>query len=280
MAMTEICPRITKEMLLRQCHEIGISAGDSIMVHAGLRSVGEILGGPDVLISALLETIGSDGTLMVYVGCQTPYDDVGRDIYSEADEAFILEHCPPFQPDRSRASRDFGAFAELFRTTPGVICSSNAGSRMAAYGAKAEFLTANHPVNYGLGKDSPLERFYEIGGKVILIGSDTDAVTILHYAEAIAPIKNKRLFNLKVPIEKSGETIWIDMEEYDSATGIRDWPDRFFAFIVEQYIQSRNLKAGLLGGASTYVLDAKDLVQFAVPIMVETANELDARHSE
>lgn len=276
--MTDICPRINKELLLRQCREIGINAGDAIMVHAGLRSVGEILGGPDVLISALIETIGSDGTLMVYVGCQTPYDDVGRNIYSEEDEAFILEHCPPFKPESSRASRDFGAFAELFRTTPGVICSSNAGSRMAAIGAKAEFLTANHPVNYGLGKDSPLERLYEIGGKVVLIGSDTDAVTILHYAEAIAPIKDKRKFNLKVPIEKSGKTIWIDMEEYDSATGIRDWPDRFFAFIVEQYIQARNLKAGLLGRARTYVLDAQDLVQFAVPIMVQTANDLDARN--
>lgn len=276
--MTDICPRINKEFLLRQCREIGINAGDAIMVHAGLRSVGEILGGPDVLISALIETIGSDGTLMVYVGCQTPYDDVGRNIYSEEDEAFILEHCPPFKPESSRASRDFGAFAELFRTTPGVICSSNAGSRMAAIGAKAEFLTANHPVNYGLGKDSPLERLYEIGGKVVLIGSDTDAVTILHYAEAIAPIKAKRKFNLKVPIEKSGKTIWIDMEEYDSATGIRDWPDRFFAFIVEQYIQTRNLKAGLVGRARTYVLDAQDLVQFAVPIMVQTANDLDARN--
>jgi aminoglycoside 3-N-acetyltransferase len=277
--MTDICPRINKELLLRQCREIGINAGDAIMVHAGLRSVGEILGGPDVLISALIETIGSDGTLMVYVGCQTPYDDVGRNIYSEEDEAFILEHCPPFKPESSRASRDFGAFAELFRTTPGVICSTNAGSRMAAIGAKAEFLTANHPVNYGLGKDSPLERLYEIGGKVVLIGSDTDAVTILHYAEAIAPIKDKQKFNLKVPIEKNGKTIWIDMEEYDSATGIRDWPDRFFAFIVEQYIQTRNLKAGLVGRARTYVLDVQDLVQFAVPIMVQTANDLDARHS-
>lgn len=275
--MNHRCPRLTKASLIRQCKEIGLSSGDTIMVHASLRSVGEILGGPDVLTGALLDSLGDEGTMMVYVGCQMPFDDVGRGIYSADEEAFILEHCPPFEPAQSRASRDFGAFAEFFRTTPGAICSQNPGCRMAAIGSRAEWMLNNHALNYGLGIGSPLEKLCDVGGKVVLIGSDLDAVTLLHYAEAITPIPDKKIVHIRVPLFRSGERQWLDIEEYNSSTGIRDWPDRFFAEIVQKYLQhSSTAPHGLIGQATTYVLHAKELVEFAVPMMVETAKQLDA----
>ena len=278
--MNHKCPLLTKTQLLGQCKEIGLSAGDTIMVHASLRAVGEILGGPDVLISALPETLGDAGTTMVYVGCQLPFDDVGRGIFSPEEEAFILENCPPFEPDKARASRDFGAFAEFFRGTAGVICSRNPGCRMSAIGSKAEWMLNDHPFNYGLGTGSPLERLCEVGGKVVLIGSDLDAVTLLHYAEAIAPIAEKKLVRIKIPLLQSGEKQWIDVEEFNSSTGIRDWPDRFFAEIIETYLRKFSVIAGKIGQATTYVVDAKQLSEFAVSIMVETARELDAKSPE
>jgi aminoglycoside 3-N-acetyltransferase len=271
--MNHKCPRLAHEQLVRECKEIGLSRGDTIMVHASMRAVGEILGGPDVLIAALLETLGGEGTTMVYVGCQSPFDDVGRGVYTPEEEAFILEHCPPFEPDKARASRDFGAFAEFFRTTPGVICSQNPGCRMAAIGAKAEWMLNNHLLNYGLGTGSPLERLCDVGGKVVLIGSDLDAVTLLHYAEAIAPISEKKIVRIRVPLLRSSEKQWLDVEEYNSSTGICDWPDRFFAEIVERYLKLHGATSRI-GQATTYVLDAKELVEFAVPVMVETAKQL------
>jgi aminoglycoside 3-N-acetyltransferase len=273
--MKSKCPRITKEQLVKQCSEIGLSRGDTIMVHASLRSVGDIVGGPDVLISALLETIGREGTMMVYVGCQLPFDDIGRGIYIPEEEAFILEHCPAFEPDKARASRDFGALAELFRTTPGVICSDNPGCRMAAIGSKAEWMLTNHPHNYGLGIGSPLERLCDADGKVVLIGSDLDAVTLLHYAEAIAPVPDKKIVRIKVPLLRSGKRQWLDVEEFNSSTGIRNWPDQFFAHIVQHYLEQFSASGGKIGEAKSHVLDASELVEFAVPMMVETAKQLD-----
>ena len=245
------------------------------MVHASMRAVGEVLGGPDVVIDVIMDAIGEAGTMLVYAGCQSPFDDVGRGIYSPLDEEFILEHCPAFDPATARASRDFGVLAEFFRTRPGVSLSGNPGARMAALGAKADWITREHPLNYGLGRGSPLERLCELDGKVALIGSDLDAVTLLHYAEAIAPIENKKLVRLKLPLLVDGRKEIIDIEEFNSSTGIRDWSDRFFAEIVEPFLSTPHAISGPLGNAETHVLMARKLVKYAVPIMVATAQDLD-----
>ena len=43
---------------------------------------------------------------------------------------------------------------------------------------------------YGAG--SPLERFVAAGGRVLRLGADDDTVTLIHYAEYLAPIADKR----------------------------------------------------------------------------------------
>jgi aminoglycoside 3-N-acetyltransferase len=266
----------TKTQLIEQCRSIGLSAGDIVMVHASLRAVGPILGGPDVLIDALLESIGPRGTMMVYVGCQEPFDDIGCGRYTREQEALILAHCPPFDPNSARASRAFGALAELFRTRPGTICSGNPGARMAALGARADWLTRDHPLNFGMGSGSPLHKLCEGHGKVLLLGSDPDQVTLLHYAENLAPIAAKKTLRIKLPLLIGGSRTWIEIEECNSSTGIRDWPDLFFADIVQRFLQTSGATAARLGNALTHVLDAKALVEFAIPIMIATAARLDA----
>jgi aminoglycoside 3-N-acetyltransferase len=266
----------TLARLSDQCREIGLAPGQIVMVHASLRAVGPILGGPDVLIDAILRSVAPDGTMMVYVGDQTPFDDVGRGLFTPEEEAFILEHCPAFDPATARANRDFGAFAELFRTRTGVRCSRNPGARMAAFGAKTDWLTRDHPLNYGLGAGSPLDKLCQIGGGVMLIGSDLDEVTLLHYAENIAPIAAKKTVRIKLPLLIDGRRQWTEIEECNSMTGIRDWPDRFFATIVQSFLETPHVRTGLIGDARTYLIDAQALVNFAIPIMVETAKRIDA----
>jgi aminoglycoside 3-N-acetyltransferase len=265
----------SKAQLLEQCRRIGLSADDIVMVHASLRAVGPILGGPDVLIDVILESVGPRGTMMMYVGCQEPFDDIGRGRHSAEQEAFILQHCPPFDPATARADRAFGALAELFRTRPGALCSGNPGMRMAALGADADWLTRDHPLNYGLGAGSPLDKLCQRRGKVLLLGSDPDEVTLLHYAENIAPIAAKKTLRIKLPLLIDGRRQWVEIEECNSSTGIRDWPDRFFADIVRRFVQATDVPAGRLGHAATHVLDAGALVQFAIPLLVETAARLD-----
>ena len=52
------------------------------------------------------------------------------------DDPALRDHIPPFDPLRSRAIRDNGAFPELLRTTPGARRSANPGASMAAIGGR------------------------------------------------------------------------------------------------------------------------------------------------
>ena len=53
---------------------------------------------------------------------------------------------------------------------------------MAAVGAQAEWLTRDHPSDYGYGPGSPLAKLVESGGKVLMLGAPLDTITLLHYA--------------------------------------------------------------------------------------------------
>lgn len=250
-------------------------ADDIVMIHASLRAVGPILGGPDELINALEEVI-RDGTLMAYIGCQSPFDEIGRKQYSPDDEAFILKNAPAFDKYVARTQRDFGSFAEFFRThSKDVFISDNVGGRMAALGKRAQWLCADHSLNYGLGKGSPLEKLYQENGMILLIGSDHDQITLMHYAEAIAPIENKTVLHLQVPLLRNGVRTWVDIEEFDSSIGILPWPDeRFFATICDAFIEKNNIPSNKIGDAVSYLLPAHELVDFAVELMVKTAKEI------
>ena len=131
---------------------------------------------------------------------------------------------------------------------------------MGALGHKAKWLVEDHSLNFGLGKNSPLEKLCKSGSKVMLIGSDLDNVTLLHYAEAICPLPEKKIVRIKVPLADSGKTKWADVEEYNSSTGIKNWPDNFFADIVQEYIHFAQPQSGFIGKAKSYSLDAQSLL--------------------
>ena len=55
---------ITKLNLIRDLEDIGVRSGDTLNVKASLRSIGEIQGGANTLIEALMEVVGEKGTIV------------------------------------------------------------------------------------------------------------------------------------------------------------------------------------------------------------------------
>ena len=56
----------------------GLLPGDTVMLHASIRSVGRIAGGPDQIHLALKDALTADGTLLMYASSADHYDEVGR----------------------------------------------------------------------------------------------------------------------------------------------------------------------------------------------------------
>ncbi|MCU9756193.1 AAC(3) family N-acetyltransferase, partial [Escherichia coli] len=71
------------------------------------------------------------------------------------------------------------------------------------------------------GPRSPIARFLAHAGKILSIGAGPDAVTALHYAEAVARIEGKRRVTYSMPLLREGKRVWVTTSDWDS-NGILD----------------------------------------------------------
>src|SRR5262245_38986096 len=115
----------SREDLSQAFRRLGVAVGDVVMVHASVRAVGEIAGGPDQIHLALKDALTAHGTLLMYASCPRYLDEVGRGDLSAEKEREILEKLPVFDPLTARSARDNGPLVEFLRTYPGSIVNSH-----------------------------------------------------------------------------------------------------------------------------------------------------------
>jgi aminoglycoside 3-N-acetyltransferase len=251
---------------------LGIAPGDTLMVHASVRAVGDIAGGPDQIHLALKDAMTAEGTLMMYASCPSYYDEVGRGHLSRDQERELLDKLPAFDPLTARAERDNGVLVEFLRTYPGSIVNPHV-ARFVVWGKHAGYLISNQPWSYAFGHESALHRFVQLDGKILLLGCDHDTVTFLHYAEHIVEIPDKRVARYKVPVAENGSRVWREMEEFDTSDqgAHPNWPDRFFSRLVDTYLAQTNNPGGRVGDAQCFLLDSRGLLEFALRVMKAVA---------
>lgn len=253
----------TRASLRQDLQRLGIRAGDMVMVHAAMSTVGPLLNGPDALIGALLDAVGADGTLIAYTDWDGAYDSL-LDAKGRVPPEW-RPHVPAFDPATSRAARDNGILAEFIRTTPGAYRSDNPGASVAAIGARAAWLTADHPLDYGYGEGSPLAKLVQAGGKVLMVGAPRDTMTLLHHAEHLAQIPNKRIRQYEVPLASPEGSCWRMAEEFETSEPvIPGLADDYFATIVSAFLAAGEGQRGTIGNASSLVVEAEAMCRFAV----------------
>jgi aminoglycoside 3-N-acetyltransferase len=270
----------SRDELAADVRRLGVTPGDVVMVHASVRAVGEVAGGPDEIHLALKDALTPDGTLVMYASCPRYVDEVGRGNLTAHEETEILEKLPPFDAETARSARDNGALVELLRTYPGSRVNHHP-ARFVVWGRRAEYLLSHQPWSYAFGRGSVLDRFVALDGKILLLGCDHDTVTFLHYAEHIVDVPDKRIARFKVPVSESGVRVWRDMEEFDtSGEGVHaHWPRDFFARIVDRHLAASENRGGRVGDAQSYLLRARGLLEHALPIMRAVAANARAADS-
>jgi aminoglycoside 3-N-acetyltransferase len=205
---------------------------------------------------------------------------LGRGNLTTEQETEIREKLPVFDPLTARSARDNGTLVEFLRTYPGSRVNNHV-ARFVFWGGQTDYLLSSQPWNYAFGSDSPLERFLLLDGKILLLGCDHDTVTFLHYVEHVADIPGKRVARYHVPIMENGCCVWRDMEEFDtSGDGVHaNWPDLFFAKIVDSLLTRTGNNGARVGKAMTYLLGARELFDFALPLMKAVAADHVAAES-
>lgn len=263
MTLSPASPFVTRAALAADLAKLGLASGDAVMVHAAVSKVGRLLDGPDTIIAALCDVVGPEGTVLAYADWEARYEDL-------ADEDGRVppdwrDHIAPFDPQRSRAIRDNGVLPEFLRTSRGALRSSNSGASVVALGAKAEWFTVDHPLDYGYGEGSPLGRLVTAGGKVLMLGAPLDTLTLLHHAEHLAQIPGKRIRRIEVPFATPGSVQWRMIEEFDTgAPIIAGLAEDYFAGTVTEFLASCQGRQGLVGAAPSVLVDAAAITAFGL----------------
>jgi aminoglycoside 3-N-acetyltransferase len=265
MRMTDSNDRlVTQSQLVSDLKALGVAVGQIVMAHASVKAIGRIVGGPNVIVAALLETLTPAGTLLMYVGWEDIPDFVAE-LPPAVQQAYYAEH-PPFDPRIARAVRDHGILAEIARGWPGALRSLNPEASVAAIGAQADWVTQDHPLNYGYGAGSPLEKLVEAQGQVLTLGAPLDTITLLHYAEYRARLREKRVIHYSCPILRAGTRVWVEVEDYDTGEPHADYT---FEQIAREYLAQGKGRQGTIGNAQSALFDAADLSAFAISWLEE-----------
>ena len=246
---------VTRSQLVADLRRLGLRPGVA-MVHASLGSLGWVVGGSQTVVEALLACLAPEGTLCA----QASWEDIpfGHADWPERWRAAYEAELPPFDPGLSAAARYEGRLAERIRTWPGAHRSAHPGTGIAAVGARAAVLTADHRLDDSFGAGTPYARLVAARAQIVLLGAPLRTISLLHHAEAIARAPKRRT-TYRLPIAGRG---WVELREIDVWRGV--FPDAPLDAIAGAGLDAGIGAAGRVGEATAHLFPAAELTRFAV----------------
>ncbi len=252
---------VLKDDIVKALKEVGVCPGQAIMVHTSLSNLGFVCGGAQVVIEALLESVGEKGTIMMPAQSWKNLDPESGVHWEEPKEwwQLIRDNWPAYNKEIT-PTNTMGAVAEMFRRWPGAVRSDHPARSVAAYGKYAEYLTENHDLSNIFGDGAPIGRLYELDGYVLLIGVGYDKNTSLHLADARAEYPGKHLVTEYSAIMINGRRQWVAYETLHV-----DGED--FERIGAAFALRGKVTSASLGNGCIRLMRQRELVDFAVEWM-------------
>ena len=233
---------MSKKRLINHLEKIGIRKGDCLLVHSSLKSLGDIEGGAETLIQALIEHIGENGTLLMPA---LSYETVTKDhpIFNVSDTPSCV-----------------GALTEYFRKRKGTLRSLHPTHSISTFGKKAQFFISNHELDSTpVGSNSPLSKLRDSQGKILFIGCGLRPNTSMHGVEEF--VKPEYLFDGKVTFsieDRSG-----NRKQYSHTTHDFDgWIQRYDR--VEKILNDQELRRGKILDSNSFLVESQALWEKAL----------------
>lgn len=248
---------VTQQSLVQDLRQLGVSAGQVVVVHSSLSQLGWVCGGAVAVIEALLTVLGPSGTLVM--PAHTPHNtdpaNWNNPPVPQAWWGVIRENTPPFDPHKT-PSWGMGTIAETFRSYPGVLRSSHPVTSFCALGADAARITATHSLEHDFGHESPLGQVYALSGYVLLLGVSHSRNSSLHVAEVAADIPRSILQEGSAMLV-NGQRCWLRYQT-------QDLDSEDFAALGEDFEKAHEILVGRAGLGEARLMSQRTLIDYAV----------------
>ena len=155
----------TERQLTADLRKLGVKEGMDLMVHSSLSKIGQVEGGADTVVDALLAAIGRSGTLMM-----PSFNHGAARVYNPMTTPTIN-----------------GAIADAMWRRREAARSLHPSHAVAAIGPKAEAYCIDHLEAGIWEQDSPIGRLIHGGGYILALGVDHWSSTAYHVAENSVP---------------------------------------------------------------------------------------------
>ncbi|RKN74185.1 AAC(3) family N-acetyltransferase [Paenibacillus ginsengarvi] len=230
---------VTKSDMIAALKLMDIAAGDTVLVHSSLTSIGYVQGGAEAVIEALLEAVGPEGTIAM---------------------STLTGWAEPF--DAAATPSAVGKISETFRRRPDACRSLHPVHSVAAVGKLAAWITEGHErCETGCGPGTPYYKIRDLGGKVMMLGVDMDRNTIMHSLEEEIDARYLHTIDIPAPTyaaEDGGKTVTL----HKFPPGHRD-----FLKLTPELRKRNALIEGRIGLAAVLVMNVRDVFDIGLELL-------------
>lgn len=227
---------VTKQDIVNGLRELGLEAGDTVIVHSSLSSFGEVEGGAEAVVDAVLEVITDKGTLLV------PTFNYEPGVFDPATTPSVV-----------------GKITEAVRARPNAIRSKHPTHSITGIGPLAETITEDHEKVHPFGRGSALWKAVQVGAKILQLGVTHTSNSTVHVAEEIANVgylERQRHVGIKQP---NGKVIhkWIRRPGCSQGFNVLDEP----------LFERGAIKEVMIGNCKARLMSARAVVDAAVEML-------------
>ena len=242
-----------KTSLTADLQRLGVNAGDLVMVHSSLRSLGMIDEGAQSVVDAFLDALGPSGTL---VGPSFTFGSVGS---------------PSFVFDVLKTPSEMGAVSEEIRRRAGRRRSAHASHSVSVIGPLAPELFASYGES-AWDSESPLAKVIQLGGKFLLLGVTYQSFTAVHVLEIEFGLRHRSVQSIQRKyLNEDGVRSTLASTVYPRDTG---YPGYDFNRLGQAMEEAGIVKAGPVANAVGRLVPGDKMRSFAAGKVAQDPNYL------
>lgn len=251
----------SKEMLKNQLESMGLRASDTVLVHSSMKAIGDVEGGADTVLDALMEYF-AEGLLLLPTHTW----------------AQMSEDHPLYYPDNEPSC--VGILTNLFRKREGVVRSLHPTHSIAAFGKNAaEYIKGEEKCNTPCTPGGCYDRLRSVGGKILLIGVGHEKNTFIHSVEEVLNVPNRLTdkpleLYIKMP---DGNSRKVYMRKHYNAQQPHISED--FVKLNDAFYEKQVAKKTAFGNAESILCDAKAVFELTRHVLAPDPECLVTAHS-